>query len=214
MYCEIKSYRRAHPQRIADLSELMRYLLTCKNDDPEVENFELRLAGPPVASRLIQRINPYENTIDEAAYDIAAQIFNHAQDCEFLDELPYEIYKHVIISFPAKQVNDKFKKISSTAVDQPKSNFYKLVKIVKELLDAMGISDSAPSYIVFHADTDHTHAHIVVGMYARSFDCSKTFKEIKIKAIKEIAATLYAAHNWEFPNSTLRDYYNELNPTS
>lgn len=79
MYVQIRPYRRAHPQRIADLAALVRYLLEAKDTESD-QNHQLRLAGPPVTSRVVQRLSPFGSSVREAAYDLAQQVFNHARE--------------------------------------------------------------------------------------------------------------------------------------
>ena len=111
MHIQIRLYRRAHAQVIADLSAVIRYLLEAKDADSDRRklNHEVRLAGPPVASRLVQRISPFGDTISLAAYDLAQQLFKHARDRRETGALPSVVYKHLLFSFPVYQpLNKKF----------------------------------------------------------------------------------------------------------
>lgn len=208
MFIAIRRYGKAEPQRMSDLAALIRYILSVKEIDSD-ENFIYRLAGPPVTSRLIQRISPFGASINDAAYDLAQQLFWHAQESEIQGALPAEIYKQIIIGFPKTNfLNKKFKSISS---DHPvyanKSDFFIIIKIIRELLDALGFGDAAPSILVVHADTDNYHAHVVLGMFAKEFNCAKVFETLNRKLVKDIAATIYAAHDWPFPSLALSRHY-------
>lgn len=212
MYAQIRLYQRAHAQITADLSALIKYLLEAK--DPEDEpgkNHLQRLAGPPVTSRLVQRVSPFGETISMAAYDLAQQLFNHARDRPTPGGLPWEIYKYLFFSFPVHQpLNRKFLALTALAAErQVGSDFQIIVRVVRELLDAMGIDEKAPSIIVVHDDTEHYHAHVVVGMFAADVDCSTVFNILKPALIKKIASALYAGNRWQIPNEALANEHNE-----
>lgn len=211
MHVQIRPYRRAHPQRIADLAALVRYLLEAKDTESD-QNHLLRLAGPPVTSRVVQRLSPFGGTVREAAYDLAQQVFNHARESQIAGNLPSEIYKHLVLSFPVHQpLNRKFKELTQRSADwRVASDFQIIVRVVRELLDSMGIGDVPPLIIVVHNDTKHFHAHVVVGLYANDLDCSGVIRELKPSLIKKIASTLYAAHSWPFPSEALASEYGAI----
>lgn len=213
MHAQIRLYRRAHAQIAADLSALIKYLLEGKDpeDEPE-ENHRQRLAGPPVTSRLVQRVSPFGSMISVAAYDLAQQLFNHARDRPTPGALPWEVYKYLFFSFPIQQpLNRKFLALTALAAErQAGSDFQIIVRVVKELLDAMGIDEKVPSIIVVHDDTAHYHAHVVVGMFAADIDCSATFKELTPALIKKFSSALYAGNRWQFPNTALSGEQNEI----
>lgn len=212
MYVEIRPYNRDHPQRIADLSALIKYMLEAKDPRTENEkNHEQRLAGPPVTARLVQRVSPFGNTINAASYDLAQQLFNHARDRQVAEDLPPEVYKYLFISFPIHQpINKKFLALTPmTAERQDVSDFQNMIRVVRELLDAMGIGENTPSIIVVHDDTDHYHAHVVVGLFAADIDCTTAFNELSYARIKEIASALYAGNRWRFPSKALANEPNE-----
>ena len=213
MHAQIRPYKRAHAQITADLSALIKYLLEGKDPEDEPEKNHLhRLAGPPVTSRLVQRISPFGPTISAAAYDLAQQLFNHARDKRVPGPLPWEVYKYLFFSFPVHQpLNKKFLALTPMAAErQVGSDFQIIVRVVRELLDAMGISEVAPSVIVVHNDTAHYHAHVVVGMFTKDFDCSTAFNALKPALIKKIASALYAGNRWRFPNQALASEHNEV----
>lgn len=212
MHAQVRPYNRAHPQIIADLSALIKYLLEGKDpeDEPE-ENHRQRLAGPPVTSRLVQRVSPFGSTISVAAYDLAQQLFNHARNRPTPGPLPWEVYKYLFVSFPVHQpLNRKLLALTPlTAERQVESDFQIIVRVVKELLDAMGIDEKAPSIIVVHDDTEHYHAHVVIGMFAADLDCSAAFKKLNRTLIRKINSALYAGNRWQFPNEALANEPNE-----
>lgn len=207
MHIQIRPYRRAHPQIAADLSALIKYMLEAKDPDEDLRkrNHALRLAGPPVTSRLVQRVSPFGESISVAAYDLAQQLFKHARDRRTQGVLPSIVYQYLIFSFPANQpLNEKFLALTELISSrQLKSDFQIVIRIVKQALDAMGIGDSAPSIIVVHNDTDHYHAHVVVGIFATDVDCSAAFQTLTPKLIKEIAAALYTGNRWPQPSEAL-----------
>jgi hypothetical protein len=212
VHAQIRPYQRAHAQITADLSALIKYLLEAKDPEDEPgENHLRRLAGPPVTSRLVQRVSPFGPTISVAAYDLAQQLFNHARDRQMRGALPWEIYKYLFFSFPVHQpLNKKFLALTSMAAErQVGSDFQIIVRVVRELLDAMGIDEKAPSIIVVHDDTEHYHAHVVVGMFAAKVDCSAAFKALKPSLIKKINSALYAGNRWQFPSEALASEHNE-----
>lgn len=213
MHAQIRAYKRAHAQITADLSALIKYLLEGKDPEDEPgENHLQRLAGPPVTSRLVQRVSPFGPTISVAAYDLAQQLFKHARDRPTPGALPWEVYKYLFFSFPVHQpFNKKFLALTALAAErQVGSDFQIIIRVVKELLDAMGVDEKVPSIIVVHDDTDHYHAHVVVGMFAADVDCSATFKALKPALIKKISSALYAGNRWQFPSDALASEHNEI----
>ena len=66
MLIKIIQYTAADPQKPGDLARLLRYLLEAKSGDKSLDDF-LRLAGPPFARRLIQRLMPFGATRRAAA---------------------------------------------------------------------------------------------------------------------------------------------------
>ena len=207
MYVEIRPYDREHKQRASDLAALFRYLFIGRDASAE-KNHQRRLGGPPVASRVIQRISPFGKSSAEAAYDVAHQIFAHARMGPHVGEMPYEVYKHVIIGFPIGRLNQFTKQSARNALfTNVESNFLIAIRVVRELLDAIGIGMDPPSLIVIHDDRKHVHAHVVVGMYARELDCSQVFQRITKDVLLETTSTLYAAHGWDFPNEGMRKRY-------
>lgn len=212
MHAQIRPYKRAHAQITADLSALIKYLLEAKDPEDEPgENHLQRLAGPPVTSRLVQRVCPFGPTISVAAYDLAQQLFNHARDRRVPGPLPWEVYKYMFFSFPVRQpLNKKFLALTSLAAEsQPASDFQIIVRVVKELLEAMGIGERVPTIIVVHDDTEHHHAHVVVGLFTADVDCSAIFDELTLARIRETASALYAGNRWRFPSKALADEPNE-----
>lgn len=213
MHAQIRAYKRAHAQITADLSALIKYLLEGKDPEDEPgESHRQRLAGPPVTSRLVQRVSPFGPTISVAAYDLAQQLFKHARDRPTPGALPWEVYKYLFFSFPVHQpLNRKFLALTQrTAERQVGSDFQIIIRVVRELLDAMGIDEKVPSIIVVHDDTEHYHAHVVLGMFAADVDCSAAFKALKPALIKKISSALYAGNRWQFPSAALSNEPNEI----
>jgi hypothetical protein len=213
VHAQIRPYKRAHAQITADLSALIKYLLEAKDPEDEPgENHLQRLAGPPVTSRLVQRVSPFGETISLAAYDLAQQLFNHARDRKASGPLPWEVYKYMFFSFPVHQpLNKKFLALSALAAErQVESDFQTIIRVVKELLDVMDIDEKVPSVIVVHNDTQHYHAHVVVGMFAADIDCLATFKVLTPAFIKKISSALYAGNRWKLPSAALEDEHNEI----
>lgn len=214
MYIERRPYRRAHAQRIADLSALIKYMLEAKDPDEDLRkrNHEQRLAGPPVTRRLVQRISPYGETIGAAAYDLAHQLFKHARDCVEFDDLPSVVYQYLLFSLPVNQpLNKTFLAFTSrNAERQSQSDFQVVVRMVNEVLDAMGIGKHVPYIIVVHNDTVHYHAHVVVGMFAADVNCSEVFPILKPGLLKEISSAMYAGNRWPQPSGALASVENVI----
>lgn len=213
MHIQIRSYKRAHPQVIADLSALIKYMLEAKepDEDQRKRNHEARLAGPPVTSRLVQRVSPFGETISLAAYDLAQQLFKHARDRQAEGDLPSVVYKHLLFSLPVDQpLNKRFLAFTQLMAErQPRSEFQIIVRMVKQAMDAMGIEEGAPSLIVVHNDTAHFHAHVVVGMFAADVDCSAAFQTLKPAILRQISSALYAGNRWPQPSLALANEFNE-----
>ena len=201
-------YQKGHHQRIADLATLLRYLFIGRDGDPR-SNHVARLAGPPVAFRLVQRVAPFGATFQDAAYDLAQQLFEHVRGGPVSDPLPYEVYKHIVIGFPLGTLNRNFDH------DFPKtrlarvaaSDFAAVIRTVREFLDAMGIDESLPHIVVVHGDRQHFHAHVATAIYAPGIDGASAFDRLKPSVIHDIAATIYAANKWPFPYKDLEDWY-------
>lgn len=207
MHVKVMPYRKGHAQRVADLAALLRYLLVGRDGDPR-SNHVARLAGPPVASRLIQRLSPFGATYKEAAYDLAQQLFEHARNGSFEGGLPFEVYKHFVISFPPGFVNREFADAPSQRLTRAAtSEFAAVIRTVREFLDAAGIGSSVPQIIVIHDDRGHIHAHIAAAIYARGLDRSSALRRLTPPRIHGIAASVYAAHGWSFPYAALEDWY-------
>ena len=99
MLIKIIQYTAAEPQKPGDLARLLRYLLEAKSGDKSLDDF-VRLAGPPFARRLIQRLMPFGATRRAAADDIAHQLFDHVRrGCAGVDALPRQVYVHIVLSF-------------------------------------------------------------------------------------------------------------------
>lgn len=207
MYCKILPYEKSHPQRIADLAALLRYLFIGRAGESN-RNHVSRLGAAPIAFRLIQRVSPFGDTCRDAAYDLAQQLFEHARCAPIKGSLPFEVYKHLVISFPLGPVNCNFKDSPKARLVRPTgSESFATLRTARELLDAMGISEALPHIIVVHNDREHTHAHVVVGMYARNIDGAEIFKKLKPRIIRYIAASIYDAHQWIFPYRRMKDWY-------
>jgi hypothetical protein len=93
---------------------------------------------------------------------------------------------------------------------QPRSDFQVIIRTVKQALEAMGVGEHAPSLIVVHNDTDHFHAHVVVGMFASDVDCSSAFKALKPAVLRRISSALYAGNLWPAPSEALTMEDNEI----
>lgn len=200
-------YGKKHPQRVADLAALMRYLFVGKNGEPD-SNHVSRLADAPLAYRLIQRVSPFGATSKACAYDMAQQLFDHARNGPTSGALPFEVYKHIVIALPPGEINRTFKQsaqLQSKRLQQ--SRFSAVIRIVRECLDAMSISESLPHLVVVHNDRSHVHAHVVTAVYAQDMDCSKAFSRLTPDVRHNIAATIYAAHGWDFPYPALEEWY-------
>lgn len=214
MHIQQRPYRRAHSQRVADLSALIKYMLEAKDPDQDVRrrNHEQRLAGPPVTSRLIQRISPFGETIGAAAYDLAQQLFKHARDRVEFDDLPSVVYRYLLFAFPVNQpLNRTFLAFTRrNAERQPKSDFQIVIRMVTEALDAMGIGQHVPSMIVVHNDTEHYHAHVVVGMFAANVNCSEVFRTLTPRLLKQISSAMYAGNRWTQPSEALASVENVI----
>lgn len=212
MHIQRRPYGRAHAQRIADLSALIKYMLEAKDPDEDLRkrNHEQRLAGPPVTRRLVQRISPYGGTTGTAAYDLAQQLFKHARDCVKFDDLPSVVYQYLFFSFPVNQpLNKAFLAFTKrNAERQPLSDFQIVVRMVTEALDTMGIGKHVPCVIVVHNDTAHYHAHVVVGMFAANVDCSEVFRALTPGLLKEISSAMYAGNRWPQPSAALASVEN------
>lgn len=201
-------YQKGHPQRIADLATLIRYLFSGREGDPQ-SNHVSRLAGPPVGFGLVQRVSPFGATFQDAAYDLAQQLFDHVRAGPINGALPYEVYKHIVIGFPPGTLNrnfdDDFPKTKLARLAA--SEFAAIMRTVREFLDAMGIGEGLPHLVVVHGDRQHFHAHVATAIYSSGIDGAAVFDRLKPAVIHNIAATIYAAHKWPFPYKDLEDWY-------
>lgn len=201
-------YQKGHPQRIADLATLLRYLFIGRDGDPH-SNHVSRLAGPPVAFGLVQRMSPFGATFQDAAYDLAQQLFEHVRRGPINGALPYEVYKHIVIGFPPgtlhRNFDDDFPKTRLARVAA--SDFAAVMRTVREFLNEMGVAESLPHLVVVHGDRQHFHAHVATAIYAPGIDGASAFDRLKPSVIHDIAATIYAANKWPFPYKDLEDWY-------
>lgn len=203
------TYRRGHPQRVADLAALLRYLLLGQDGDPR-SNHVARLAGPPLAFQLIQRVSPFGETYDAAAYDLAQQLFEHVRNGPIQGGLPYEVYKHLVISFPPGGVNRVFSDSPRNRLARAEtSEFAAVIRTIREFFATAGISDSVPLVIVVHGDRGHIHAHIAAAMYAQDLQVASVFRRLTPRVLHDFAATIYKAHGWDFPYKGLEAWYQE-----
>ena len=208
MHGKVMLYQKGHPQRIADLATLLRYLFIGRDGDPH-SNHVSRLAGPPVTFGLVQRMSPFGATFQDAAYDLAQQLFEHVRRGPINGALPYEVYKHIVIGFPLGTLNRNFDgdfpktRLARVAA----SDFAAVMRTVREFLDAMGVAESLPHLVVVHGDRQHFHAHVATAIYAPGIDGASAFDRLKPSVIHDIAATIYAANKWPFPYKDLEDWY-------
>lgn len=99
MLIKVMQYTAAEPQRPGDLARLLRYLIEAKTGDKTLDDF-VRLAGPPVTRRVIQRFMPFGTDRRAAADDIAHQFFEHVRrGCFGAGSLPRQVYVHIVLSF-------------------------------------------------------------------------------------------------------------------
>ena len=207
MHVKLMPYRRGHPQRVADQAALLRYLLLGQDGDPR-SNHVARLAGPPLAFQLIQRVSPFGETYEAAAYDLAQQLFEHVRNGPIQGGLPYEVYKHLVISFPPGRVNRVFSDSPRNRLERAAtSEFAAVIRTVMEFLDAAGIGISVPQIIVVHNDRGHIHAHIAAAMYAQDLDVASALSRLTPQVLHDFAATIYRANGWDFPYKGLEAWY-------
>ena len=223
MMIKVMSYTAMEPQRPGDLARLLRYMLDAKVGAPEMDAV-LRLAGPPFVRRLVQRTLPWGINSRLSAHDLALhphhgcglvgadsrlsaddlahQMFQHIRAGCQGQELPRQVYSHVVLSFSPR--------LSRRAALDPKvrpglgrhSVYAKALRIVLDALENLGVGEHFPLIAVMHGDRSHLHSHVVVAHHvAGSPPCRIHARNSS--TLRSIARNLAQAHGLPITSSTL-----------
>lgn len=201
MMIKVMSYTAMEPQRPGDLARLIRYMLDAKVGAPEVDAV-LRLAGPPFARRLVQRTLPWGTDSRLYADDLAHQTFQHIRAGCQGQELPRQVYSHVVLSF-SPRLSRRAALDSKVRPGLGRHSVYaKALRIVLDALENLGVGEHFPLIAVMHGDRSHLHSHVVVAHHvAGSPPCRINARNPS--TLRSIARNLALAHGLPMASSTL-----------
>ncbi|WP_140628365.1 relaxase/mobilization nuclease domain-containing protein [Methylibium rhizosphaerae] len=164
MIIKILPYAAVEPQRPGDLARLLRYLFAAQTGEQET-GAHLRLAGPPVTRRVVQRHLPWGLDARNAATDLAHQMFAFIRaGWTGGGRLPRRVYSHIVISYSPKL--SRRAGLGSTVRSTMGSNSVhsKAVHIALDALENLGVGEHFPMIVVPHGDRQHLHVHIVLAL--------------------------------------------------
>jgi hypothetical protein len=211
MLIKIMPYMSKEPHRKRDVARHVRYLLTgkvCRTDSSESS---LRLAGPPHAQRIIQRVLPSDD-YRRAASDVAHQMVAEVLAGYVGEARPHQLYAHVVLSlvprFRSRTALAPIEVADAVGM-QTEGTFFGALRISLDTLARLDADTRYPLYLVVHADRRHLHAHALVGLYAQGAPPCRitTFNSSTIRAI---ARAIDHEHGLAKPSHGLRNAHGRL----
>jgi hypothetical protein len=193
--------------RPCDVARHARYLLAGKGLSADGPDFAVRLAGPPYAQKVIQRVIPTDD-YRLAAKDVAQQMVSEVLAGYIGEARPHRLYAHIVFSFaPRYRARNA---LAPTAVlcessleDRFEGTFHGALRIALDALARLSADTRYPVYLVIHADKRHLHAHALVGLRAKGVPvCEIT--NLNSSTIRSIARQIDRKYGISKPSSAIR----------
>lgn len=195
-------YRSAISQRVCDISRHVRYLLAGRSGDGS--RILMRLAGPPYARRLIQRVMPFGESYKDAAKDIGRQLFTHVRNGCLDHAMPRQIYSHVVLSYaPRYRSRVALGPLFQEDHAAVEATYSGALRIALDTLTMLGVEACFPIYVVVHADRRHMHAHALLGLYAVGVSPCQIL-DLNASTIRAVARRIDQKHDLARASAGLR----------
>jgi len=162
MLIKIMNRRRAKSRKVGDLRRLMRYLFTPKLS---AEPMGARLLGPPELHQLLLNDRPWGDEVDDAAFDLADQLWRYCREARIGQSMPIVWYVHVICSFaPAATESLRSPPDPYPTPARWASTAKNAIRVTSDAMDFLGWTLNRPSVFVVHGDREHIHVHVVAAI--------------------------------------------------
>jgi hypothetical protein len=154
-------YEAREPQRARDVLSTLLYLLTPQATGAAGRRRTgERLLGPPVFAGLFSSVQPWGETVKEAAEDLTLQLERFCLSARGSIGLPYSWVTQTVVSFSAADSRDLHQRACRDGNSGSKLAF--AVDVAEDMLDRLGAKQALRKMHVVHGDTDHLHVHSVI----------------------------------------------------
>lgn len=161
MIFERLPYDACEPQRARDVLRTLLYLLTPQATRAAGRRSTgERLLGPPVFAGLLSTVQPWGETVKEAAEDLTLQLERFCLSARGSRGLPFSWVTQTVVSFSAADSRVLHQRACRDGTTGSKVAF--AVDVAEDMLERLGAGRSLRKMHVVHGDTAHLHVHSVI----------------------------------------------------
>jgi hypothetical protein len=154
-------YEACEPQRPRDVLSTLLYLLTPQATAAAGRRATgERLLGPPVFAGLLSSVQPWGETVKEAAEDLTLQLERFCLRARGSRGLPFCWVAQTVVSFSAADSRILHQRSCRDGTTGSKLAF--AVDVAEDMLDRLGAGGALRKMHVVHADTAHLHVHSII----------------------------------------------------